>query len=113
MKKIIQKEIYWADLNPTKGSEQSGKRPVVVISGNTMNEHLPVSIVCPLSSKVKDFSTCTLIEKSKINKLKIDSEVITFQIRTVSQNRLTKKIGVITNEELQDIISKVGHLFVY
>ena len=113
MKKITQKEIYWADLNPTKGSEQSGKRPVVVISGNTMNEHLPVCIVCPLSSKVKEYSTCTLIAKSKTNKLKADSEVITFQIRTISQNRLTQKIGKITNNELQDIISKIGNLFIY
>jgi mRNA interferase MazF len=113
MKKITQKEIYWADLNPTKGSEQSGKRPVVVISGETMNEHLPICIVCPLSSKVKDYSTCTLIPKSKTNKLTVDSEIITFQIRTAYQNRLTKKIGNITTEQLQDIVSKIGHLFVY
>lgn len=113
MKKISQKEIYWADLNPTKGSEQSGKRPVVVISGNTMNGHLPICIVCPLSSTVKNFSTCTTIEKSKTNKLKVDSEVITFQIRTISQNRLTRKIGRVTDEQLQDIVSKLGHLFIY
>lgn len=113
MIKIKQKDIYWADLNPTKGSEQSGKRPVVVISGNTMNEHLPVCIVCPLSSKVKNFSTCTVIPKSNTNKLKIDSEVITFQIRTISQNRLGTKIGEVTGDELQDIVSKIGNLLVY
>lgn len=113
MKKITQKEIYWADLNPAKRSEQSGKRPVVVISGNTMNEHLPVCIVCPLSSKVKDYSTCTLIPKSKTNKLKVDSELITFQIRTISQVRLTRKIGNITDKELQEAISKIGYLFRY
>jgi mRNA interferase MazF len=108
-----QKEIYWADLNPTQGSEQSGKRPVVVISGNTLNEHLPISIVCPITSKTKSYATCTTIIKSASNNLKADSEVITFQIRTVSQNRLEKKIGEITDNELQDIISKVGHLLVY
>jgi mRNA interferase MazF len=72
--------MYWTDLNPTKGSEQSGKRPVVVISGNTMNENLPACIVCPLSSQIKYASTCTTLKKSKTNKLKNDSEVITFQI---------------------------------
>ncbi|MFT7507127.1 MAG: mRNA interferase MazF [Acidimicrobiales bacterium] len=92
MIKILQKDIYWADLNSTKGSAQSGKRPVVIISGNTMNEHLPVCIVCPLSSKVKNFSTCTILEKTNTNKLKIDSEVITFQIRTLSQKRLSEKL---------------------
>jgi len=113
MKHIQQKEIYWVNLNPVQGSEQSGKRPVVVISGNTMNEHLPVCIVCPLSSKVKNFSTCTLLPKTKVNKLTTDSEVITFQVRTISQKRLTKKVGKITDSQLQDIISKIGNLFLY
>jgi mRNA interferase MazF len=113
MKKCEQKDIYWADLNPTKGSEQSGKRPVVIISGNTLNEHLPVCIVCPLSSKVKGYSTCTLIPKSKTNNLKSDSEAITFQIRTISQDRLVGKIGTIGDIELQDIVTKVGHLLVF
>jgi mRNA interferase MazF len=113
MKKCAQKDIYWADLNPTKGSEQSGKRQVVIVSGNTLNEHLPVCIVCPLSSKVKGYSTCTLITKSKTNNLKSDSEAITFQIRTISQDRLVGKIGTISDVELQDIVTKVGHLLVF
>ena len=113
MNKCSQKDIYWADLNPIKGSEQSGKRPVVVISGDTLNEHLPVCIVCPLSSKVKNYATCTLIPKSKANHLKSDSEVITFQIRTISQDRLAGKIGAISDSELQDIVTKVGHLLVF
>ncbi len=108
-----QKEIYWADLNPVKGSEQSGKRPVVVISGNTMNEHLPIIIICPITSNVKSFSTCTKLQKSTLNNLKTDSEVITFQVRAVSQDRLDNKIGEISDTELQDIISKLGHLLVY
>ena len=47
-----QRDIYWADLNPVKGTEQAGKRLVVIISGNTMNEHLGVSIICPLSREL-------------------------------------------------------------
>ena len=39
---MLQKEIYLADLEPTKGKEQKGKRPVVLISGNTMNENFDV-----------------------------------------------------------------------
>jgi mRNA interferase MazF len=113
MKKFLQKEIYWADLNPVQGSEQSGNRPVVIISGNTMNEHLPVCIVCPLSSSVKNFSTCTIIPKSNLSNLKTNSEVITFQIPTISQKRLNKKISEITDAQLQDIISKIGYLLVY
>lgn len=109
----LQKEIYWANLNPTKGSEQSGKRPVVIISGNTLNENMPICIVCPLSTQIKNFSTCTVIPKAKTNKLKSDSEVITFQLRTISQDRLDGSIGEINDKQLQDIITKIGNLFVY
>ncbi len=111
--KIKQGEIYWANLNPTKGSEQSGKRPVVVVSGDTMNEHLPVSIVCPLSRKIKEYSSCVQLTKNKTNKLTENSEVLTFQVRTISQKRLDKKIGTITQAELREIIVKIGNLFLY
>jgi len=110
---VKQRTIYWANLNPTKGSEQAGKRPVVVISGNTMNEHLPVCIVCPLSSQIKYPDTCTTLKKSGTNNLKQDSEVITFQVRTISSDRLEGKIGTITGAELRDVVHKIGQLLQY
>jgi mRNA interferase MazF len=48
-----QGEIWYANLNPSKGSEQAGFRPVVIVSGNLLNEHLPVVIVMPLTTKIK------------------------------------------------------------
>ncbi len=98
-----QQDIYLVDLNPIKGSEQSGVRPVVIISGDTMNEHLGVCIVCPLSGKVKHYASCVIIKKSAKNKLAQDSEAIPFQIRAVSKERFLKKIGVISSEELEQI----------
>lgn len=100
--KIKQGYIYTADLNPVKGSEQSGKRPVVVISGNTMNSSLSVCIVCPITAQIKQYYCCVPLVKSKTNGLKIDSEVLTFQIRTVSQDRLIKELGKITPTQLKD-----------
>lgn len=50
---MFQKDIYWADLNPTKGKEQKGKRPVVIISGNTMNKNLGIFIICPNTHHIK------------------------------------------------------------
>lgn len=41
-------EIWYANLNPTKGSEQAGLRPVVILSGNLLNQYLPIVIVAPL-----------------------------------------------------------------
>jgi len=111
--KIEQGNIYTADLNPVQGSEQSGKRPVVVISGNTMNSTLPVCIVCPLTSNIKHYYGCVAVLKNKANKLSIDSEILTFQVRTVSQERLVKKIGKITKEQLKDVHSGLDKVLIF
>jgi len=110
---IIQKGIYSANLNPTKESEQSGRRPVVIISGSSMNEHMRVVIVCPLSSSVKKYPGCVFVGKNKINNLKTDSEILTFQIRTLSQSRLSKKIGMITDKQLMQIMAGFSDIVQY
>lgn len=103
-----QKEVWLVDLNPVKGSEQRGVRPVVVISGNSMNNHLNMAIVCPLSSKIKHYPGCITLTKSKANGLSIDSEVIVFQIRTIDASRFVKKLGEVEEDDLRKI--KLGLL---
>lgn len=95
-----QGEIWYADLEPVKGSEQSGKRPVVIISGAAMNITLEVIIVCPLTSVIKKIKGCVVISKNEINNLKKDSEVLVLQVRTISKSRLSKKIGSITMTQI-------------
>lgn len=46
-------EVYFCNLNPVQGSEQRGKRPVLVVSNNMVNHILPISTVLPLSSVKK------------------------------------------------------------
>ncbi|KKW22959.1 MAG: transcriptional modulator of maze/toxin, mazf [Candidatus Kaiserbacteria bacterium GW2011_GWB1_52_6] len=99
-----QGEIWFADLNPAKGSEQAGRRPIVIISGNTLNDALPIVIVVPLTSKVKSYPTCVLINANRTNGLKKDAEAVPFQIRTISKKRLTQCIGHIMPEELREIV---------
>ena len=108
-----QKEIWMADLEPVKGREQGGRRPVVIISGNTMNEHYGVRIICPLSYQVKNFTGCVLLKKDKLNRLSKDSEVLTFQLRTISTGRLIKKIGVISPEQLKNIRLFLNEILTY
>lgn len=45
-----QQEIWYANLGPIEGREQNGIRPVVIVSGNNLNDHSDLKIVCPLSS---------------------------------------------------------------
>jgi len=100
-----QREIWMADLNPVKGSEQKGIRPVVIVSGNAMNDNLGICIVYPLTSKIKKYAGCLILEKDHLNGLEQDSEVITFQIRTVSKERLISKTGEISIEQL-DLVKR-------
>lgn len=103
MKTIKQAEIWLTDLNPTKGSEQAGVRPVVVVSGNLLNQHLHVVIACPLTSKLKNYKGNVVLQPNSKNKLTASSEIMTFHVRSVSKDRLIKKIGVISDEELEQI----------
>ncbi len=108
-----QGEIWLADLNPVVGSEQQGRRPVVVISGNAMNDNLSICIVCPLSSKLKNYAGCLVLTKDAKNGLDSDSEIITFQIRTISGERLIQKIGEITTSQLETIKNGLSEILTY
>jgi mRNA interferase MazF len=108
-----QGEIWLADLNPVKGSKQKGIRPVVVVSGNSMNEHLGISIVCPLTTNIKNYAGCLVLIKDKINSLTRDSEVITFQIRAISREKFLNRLGIITPEQLQKIKNGLNEILTY
>lgn len=87
-------DIFYVNLNPTKGSEQAGRRPVLVIQNNVGNEMAPTVIIAPLTTKKfsKVYPTNEQIKKGIAN-LKEDSVVLLSQIRTIDKNRLERKIG--------------------
>ncbi len=99
-------EIWYADLNPVKGSEQRGFRPVVIISGNVVNEYLNIVIACPLTTKIKNYKGNIVLEPDKENGLSDKSEILTFHIRSISKERLIKKTGRITDKQLAEL--KIG-----
>jgi mRNA interferase MazF len=103
-KKVKQKDIYYADLNPRGRGGKAAPVPVVIISGETINSRLGLSIVCPIRKNVKYLGGCVTLKKDKLNRLKHDSEIIAFQVKTISHERLTKKIGEITSEQLAETI---------
>jgi mRNA interferase MazF len=106
-------DIYWADLEPTIGQEQQGTRPVVIISGNALNNRLRMRIVCPLSGQIKHLKGCVVLKKNKINNLDSDSEVIPFQVRSIATARLKTKIGEITSDQLEQIKIGLSEILTY
>ena len=99
-----QGDIWMADLEPVRGSEQGGRRPVLIISGNTMNNALSIVIIVPLSSKVKSYPTSVLIRPNSANGLDNETEALPFQVRAVTEARLKKKVGSVTKMELREIV---------
>ena len=101
-------EIYFCCLDPTVGSEQKGTRPVLVVSTDAVNHHLPVSTVLPLSS-VKPGSKIYPTEiplDTGITDLPKRSVAMIQQIRTVSHDRLTNSVGKIRDAQAQEEILK-------
>ena len=110
---MIQREIWYADLNPVKGSEQQGLRPVLIISGNVVNKYLKVVIVCPLTTKIKNFKGNVVLQPNAENGLNETSEVLTFHVRSVSKERLVKKIGRINEAELNELKDGLNDILNY
>lgn len=108
-----QGEIWQANLNPYKGSEQGGFRPVVILSGNFLNRHLHVVISAPLTTKIKKYKGNPVLKPSKTNGLTNESELMVFHIRSISKDRLVKKIGNIDTEELDLAIKTLNDLLKY
>lgn len=108
-----QGEIWNADLNPTKGSEQAGQRPVVVLSGNLLNEHLNVVIVVPLTTKIKNYKGNPVLKPTATNGLKQESEMLIFHIRSISKDRLVKKIGSIEIAQHEYAVKTLNEILKY
>lgn len=97
---IFKGEIWWIDFKPSKGSEQNGRRPAVVISGDLLNKYAPVIYVCPLTTKIKNYKGDVVLNPNNTNNLKEKSEVLVMHLRSVSKDRLESRIGKINTHEL-------------
>lgn len=108
-----QGEIWFADLNPVAGSEQAGLRPVVIISGNLLNEHLAVVVVAPLITKVKNYKGNPVLKPNAQNGLKAESEILVFHIRSISKSRLINRIGNTDSATIGQTIKTLNDILKY
>ncbi|MDY7010237.1 MAG: type II toxin-antitoxin system PemK/MazF family toxin [Planctomycetota bacterium] len=103
MARILRGDIFWADLNPTKGHEQAGRRPVVVLSHEVFNKHSGTVIAAALTSQPQraGFPLTLQLQSTKLPKT---SWVKISQVRTLSTQRLDRKIAKASADELNLII---------
>ena len=109
MARILRGDIVWADLNPTRGHEQAGLRPALVLSHNVFNERSGTVIAVALTSQPQRAGFPLNLELSS-PKLPKKSWVKISQIRTLSTQRLTKKIGRASPEELDLIVEGLNEI---
>jgi mRNA interferase MazF len=107
--RILRGDIYWTDLNPTQGREQSGIRPVLIISDNIFNERSGTVIAFAITSHEPRAKFPLTFELSD-SRLPKKSWVKISQIRTLSISRLREKLGSATPEELAKIVEGLNEI---
>ena len=103
---MIRGDVYLADLDPTKDSEQAGTRPVIVVSRDAINRSSPVVVIVPITkftSSKKIYPSHHLVKAANDNGLKKDSIVKCEQIRAISKSRLSQKWGSVNAADLAKI----------
>jgi mRNA interferase MazF len=103
MARILRGDILWADLDPTQGHEQSGRRPVLVLSQDVFNERSGTVIACALTSPEPRAAFPLSLELA-LPKLPKRSWVKISQIRTLSVKRLGKRLGRASAEQIDQVI---------
>src|SRR5437870_6806035 len=109
MARILRGEIRWADLNPTRGREQAGQRPVLILSQDVFNDRSGTVIAVALTSQPQRAGfPLTLALPSK--GLPKKSWVKISQIRTLAVERIGKVIGRASPEEVAQVVEGLNEI---
>jgi mRNA interferase MazF len=99
-------EVWLINLDPTIGSEIKKTRPAVIVSNDLMGK-LPLKIIVPITAWRETFTSApwhVKLDPDGSNGLKKRSSADTFQVRSVSDQRLVKKIGALSGEGMDQIV---------
>ena len=106
---ILRGEIRWADLNPTRGKEQSGQRPVLILSHDVFNERSGTVIALALTSQPQRAGFPLTLELT-IPRLPKRSWVKISQIRTLATERIGNRLGRASPEELAQVLEGLNEI---
>ncbi len=103
MDEIRRGDIYIADLEPVRGSEQGGTRPVIIVQNDVGNKHSPTVIVIPITSKVEKLRKLPTHTKLHCKGLPVDSISLLEQVRTLDKSRLGNYIGKLNQRDMNKV----------
>jgi mRNA interferase MazF len=109
MARILRGEIRWADLNPTIGHEQSGVRPVLILSAEIFNQNSGTVIAVAITSQQPraGFPLTLCIEKASLPK---QSWIKISQVRTLSVERIGEKIAVVSDDVILQVVEGLNEI---
>lgn len=103
---VARGDIWLATLDPTVGSEIQKTRPVLVVSPDSMNDHLRTVVIVPLTSGSHPAGF-----RIPIHFAAKDGLLLLDQTRAIDKRRLKKKLGTATDQTLQDALAGLQELF--
>ncbi len=106
---ILRGDIVWADLNPVRGSEHAGLRPVLILSHDIFNHRSGTVIAVAITSQAQRAAFPLTLELVS-GRLPKRSWVKISQIRTLSVERLGKRIGRVSSEELDQVVEGLNEI---
>lgn len=109
MARILRGEVRWADLNPVRGHDQSGERPVLVISHDVFNERSGTVIAVALSSQ-EPRAGFPLTMEIKAEGLPKRSWAKISQIRTLSTERIGRRLARVSDEDIAEIVEGLNEI---
>lgn len=96
----VRAEVWLAHLDPTRGREQAGRRPVLIVSHDVFNRGpADLVVVCPITSRLRGIASHVRLDPPE-GGLKIESVVMCEAIRSISKHRLDKRFGAVAPETM-------------
>jgi len=109
MARILRGDVFWADLDPVRGHEQAGFRPVLILSHEVFNERMGIVIAVAITSQPSrlGFPLTLEIHSARLPK---QSWVKISQIRTLSIRRLGARLGRLSPEEVSQVVEGLNEI---
>jgi len=109
MARVLRGEIRWADLSPGRGHQQTGRRPVLILSHDVFNERSGTVIAMAITSQPQQAGFPLTLE-IRTEGLRKRSWVKISQVRTLATERIGKRIARLTPEELAQVVDGLNEI---
>jgi mRNA interferase MazF len=109
MARVLRGEVRWADLNPVRGHEQAGQRPVLILSHDVFNDRSGTVIAVAMTSQ-EPRAGFPLTLESRASGLKRRSWIKISQIRTLSVDRIGTRLARASEEELARVLDGLNEI---